>query len=173
MGEEDGNQRLRNWITRAFSHYHLAVFYGPPVRDDVPMTPSQYTDILFNPASMKFLQIKPLCWATANYLTDWSPSGSGYSVEWSCFSLPPTNPLASTSNTPPALTHTLPQPQCREGPLWENPRGPHSFQEIIYFRPHFSSSSRPSIHPKSGERDVCVCVYVCVFTYRGGWYAYH
>lgn len=38
-GEKDGNQRLRNWITRAFSHYHLAVFYGPPVRDDVPMTP--------------------------------------------------------------------------------------------------------------------------------------
>lgn len=38
-GGRDGNRRSRNWITGAFSHYHLAIFYGPPVRDDVPMTP--------------------------------------------------------------------------------------------------------------------------------------
>ena len=134
--------------------------------------PAQYTDILFNPASMKFLQIKPLCWATANYLTDWPPSGSGYSVEWPCCSPPllPSIPQPPIHHTNLHHQHspTLPQPLRKEGPLWDNPRGPHSFQEIIYFSPPPqlppSFLLSPTIYPSKirGAWCMCVCVCVCV-----------
>lgn len=94
--------------------------------------PTRYTDIFFCPASMKFLQIKPLCQATANYLTDWPPSGSSYSVEWPCFSLPPP-PRLLLSPSPPLS----PQSQYREGPLWEKSQRASFFSEDYIFQPPF------------------------------------
>ncbi len=114
--------------------------------------PTQYTDILFNPASMKFLQIKPLCWATANYLTDWPPSGSGYSVEWPCFS-PPTH---TTS------THPLsPSPSAKRGHFEKIPEGLILFRRLYISTPPFLF---PTIYPSKIRGAWCVCVCVCVCT---------
>lgn len=120
--------------------------------------PAQYTDILFNPASMKFLQIKPLCRATANYLTDWPPSGSGYSVEWPCFT--PHSPPPTQARTPPALPpRSLPILVQRGATLTKSQRASFFSGDYIFLPP---LPSQPSIHPKSGERDVCVCVQMGV-----------
>lgn len=127
---------------------------------------------------MKFLQIKPLCWATANYLTDWPPSGSGYSVEWPCCS-----PRLPTPSTPPLTTSTTtiarplsPSPSAKRGHFEKIPQGLILFRRLYISTPlplphpspstpyPPSSSPQPSIHPKSRERGVCVCVYrgVCL-----------
>lgn len=119
--------------------------------------PTQCTDILFNPASMKFLQIKPLCWATANYLTDWPPSGLGYSAEWLWFSPPPTH---TTSNTLPALTHSPPA-SWERGHFEKNPRGPNSFQEIINFTPPLLLLLLNIYTSTIRQRGLCIFVSLC------------
>lgn len=107
---------------------------------------------------MKFLQIKPLCQATANYLIDWPPSGSSYSVEWPCLSLPP--PPGLLPPTTPT-TPLSPNPNTERGHFEKNPRGPHSFQKIIYFIPPFTSLPPPSPNHLSIQNQasvVCMCV---------------
>lgn len=115
--------------------------------------PAQYTDILFNPASMKFLQIKPLCRATANYLTDWPPSGSGYSVEWPCFSppLPTSHPSKNTTSTPSPLSSN---PGAERGHFDKIPEG------LILFRRLYISAPPPfpTIYPSKIRGAWCVCV---------------
>lgn len=114
--------------------------------------PTQYTDILFNPASMKFLQIKPLCWATANYLTDWPPSGSGYSVEWPC--CPPPPPYSHAPALAPASVQ-------RGATLRKSQRASFFSRDYIFQPPlnHLSIQNQGSV--------VCVCTFVCFCVHMG------
>lgn len=101
---------------------------------------------------MKFLQIKPLCQATANYLTDWPPSGSGYSVKWPFLSCPPPSP----SNTaPPALSSSF---SAERGRFEKIPEGLILFKRLYILYPPFPFSffsSQTSIHPQPGKCGVC------------------
>lgn len=153
MGGERWKPMLEELHYRSLFSLSFSRLLWPTSKRWCSHDPTQYTDILFNPASMKFLQIKPLCWATANYLTDWPPSGSGYSVEWQC--CPPSH--THTPATP--LTHSPPASVQRGATLRESQRASFFSGDYIFQPPPPSSySPQPSIHPKSGERGVCVCV---------------
>lgn len=147
--------------------------------------PAQYTDILFNPASMKFLQIKPLCQATANYLTDWPPSGSGYSVEWQCCRNPTAHTHMDTHHQQqPSPTLSTPHPPslgAKRGHFEKIPQGLILFRRLYISSPHPTSTTfhpppSPSlsltIYPSKIRRAWCICVYygvcVCVCTGGGG-----
>lgn len=73
----------------------------------------------------------------ANYLTDWTPIGSGYSVKW-----PQRSPIRLQAHT---HTNTL----SPEVPKEKNPQGPFPFKDYIL-------PSQPSIQAMRGG------VYVCV-----------
>lgn len=147
-GEEGGERwkpTLEELNYRSLFSLSFSRLLWPTSRRWCSHDPTHNTDILFNPASMKFLQIKPLCWATANYMTDWPPSGSGYSVELPCFS-----PLPQNQHSPSPPTSVQ-----RGATLRKSQRASFFSGDYIFHPPPPPSPNHLSIRNQGSV--VCVC----------------